>query len=216
MATEEPQSGRDAQVARLLRTAATTERAPAGLHARVDQLQVGAGGKRGLQPGLRGVVPRYVGLAAGVAAVLTTALALTLGGAGAPSIAQAAMLAARGPVASAPRPDPQAPGRLLAAHVGALQFPSWQQQGGWKAVGTRTDQVGDRAVTTVYYSDGRSRIAYSIVSAPALGGLKTGAEPYATIRPNGRTAVVWEEQNHTCILSSTDVSASELWGLASS
>ncbi|MDE3131682.1 MAG: hypothetical protein KGL16_11070, partial [Acidobacteriota bacterium] len=108
----------------------------------------------------------------------------------------------------------RAAGRLLAARVGTLHFPNWRSHGGWRAVGRRQDQLGDRSVTTVYYQAGATRIAYSIVSAPSLPGLKLGREPYATLPRPGRTVIVWEERNHTCMLSGAGTSSSELWQLA--
>ncbi len=166
--------------------------------------------KRGRVP-LPAFALRYAGLATGAVAALAVVLTVALGGGAAPSIAQAAALAVHGPVASAPVPDPQAPTRLLDLGVGSLQFPRWQ---GWQASGRRIDQLGNRTVKTVYYSNGRHRIAYSIVSAPALKGLRTNGEPYATMTQKGRTVVVWEERGHTCILSATGLTPAALWRLA--
>jgi hypothetical protein len=156
---------------------------------------------------------------AAVAAVV--ALVVALGGAGAPSLAQAAALANLPPVAAAPATDPSDPGKLLTAKVGTLHFPNWESNGGWRAVGRRFDHIGNRTATTVYYSNGSSRAVYSIVSSPTLpikrALVVTSLPPqtYTTISRNGRTTVVWQESGHTCLLTgSRGMSATRLWQLA--
>lgn len=150
------------------------------------------------------------------AAAGAAALVLALGGSvGAPSIAQAAALATRAPSASAPPADPSDSTKLLAARVGSLHFPNWRAAGGWRATGQRFDHLGNRTVRTVYYAAGSSRVGYSIVSSPALPGLDTHGEPYATMWRHGRSTVIWEEAGHTCLLSGTGISPARLWQLAS-
>ncbi|MDE3134389.1 MAG: hypothetical protein KGL15_10005, partial [Acidobacteriota bacterium] len=119
-------------------------------------------------------------------------------------------------VAAAPAPDPSAPQQLLSARVGDLHFPNWQTDAGWRSTGQRRDRLGARSVTTVFYAHGTQRVAYSIVSAPALGGLSTHGGPYATLSKHGRTVIAWEERNHTCVLSATGIAPYELWHLATS
>lgn len=214
MPTDNDTPDREGQVVELLRAAAAGERAPDALHARVAALrrQAPAGAQRRLPPRPTLVLTRVaMPVAAAVAAVIVLALG---GGAGAPSIAQAAALGVRPPSMAAPTPDPSAPAKLLSAKVGNLQFPNWQADGGWHSVGQRHDHVGNRAVTTVYYSAGTTEIAYSIVSQPTLPGLKH-ANPYETIWRQGRVTVVWEEDGHTCLLSGTGISPARLWQLAS-
>ncbi len=143
------------------------------------------------------------------------ALLLALGGAGAPSIAQAAALANLRPAAPAPATDPSAPGKLLTAKVGTLHFPNWEAAGGWHAVGQRFDHIGNRTATTVYYTNGTSHVVYSIVSSPTLPGKQPRAVPqsvpaqtYTTLSRQGRTTIVWKESGHTCLLTgSRDMSA---------
>lgn len=214
MTTDHDTPDRERQVVELLRAAAASERAPARLHARIAALrdQARAGTRRGPLPRPSLVLTRFAMPAAAAAAAV---IVLALGsGAGAPSIAQAAALGARAPSAPAPTPDPSAPQRLLSARVGDLSFPNWQSEGGWRSTGQRRDRLGDRRVTTVFYAHGKQRIAYSIVSAPALAGLNTHGEPYATLGQHGRTVIVWEERNHTCVLSATGIAPYELWRLA--
>ena len=209
---------REAKVVQLLQAAARSERAPASLRAELGAIRARAGARRGLrlpQPTLPRPVLRYTGLAATALTAAVVALVVTLGGAAAsPSIAQAAALALRGPAAPAPAPDPSAPASLLTARVGDLHFPNWRRAGGWRSVGERTDHLANRSVTTVYYASGHRRLAYSIVSTPTLAGLRTGAEPYASLSEHGRTVVVWEERGHTCVLSAAGISATGLWRLA--
>ncbi len=212
MTPQDPPSERDERVARLLRSAADSERAPMSLRENIERMRAEAGQRRG-----RSLAPafmlRYAAVMTAAVAGLAVVLALALGGGASPSIAQAAALAAHGPVAPAPAPDPLAPASLLKLSVGDLQFPNWEHQG-WKASGKRIDHLGGRTVATVYYANRWHKIAYSIVSAPALKRLRTGGEPYATITQNGRTVVIWEKRNHTCILSAKGLSAPQLWRLA--
>jgi hypothetical protein len=213
--TADESSDREQQVTRMLQQAAQTERAPATLRAEIGALRTEAASRRGRRAGF-GLPARYAGGGLAVLTAVVIALVTTLGGGGiaGPSIAQAAALAARGPALAAPGPDPSAPSQLLAAHVGDLQFPNWNSEGGWHSSGKRVDRIGNRTVTTVYYTANGHRIAYSIVSAPALGGLNTHGDPYATLSRNGRTVIVWEQNNHTCVLSAVGVSAPRLWKLA--
>ena len=213
MSEDQPQD-REAQVARLLRAAARSERAPASLRADVEAMRALASRRRTRLPQLPQLALRYVSVATSAAVALAVALVLALGGGAGPSLAQAAALASRGSAAAAPGPDPSAPARLLDARVGSLHFPNWETVGGWRSTGQRTDRLAGREVTTVYYASGSRRLAYSIVSAPVLSGLQTHGEPYATFRQGGHTVVIWQEHNHTCLLSATGMSAPSLWSLA--
>lgn len=159
-------------------------------------------------------------LAAGAAA-----LVIALGGAaGAPTLAQAAALSLRAPTSPAPAADPQDPGKLLSAKVGTLHFPNWEAAGGWRAVGERRDQIGNRTATTVYYALAGSRVVYSILSSPSLR-MQTGTVtlPWSTLRDQyattiwhgGRATVAWIESGHTCLLTGPKgMSPAKLWQLA--
>ena len=205
---------REQRVANLLRSAAQSERAPESLHARVASMRAQAARPRSRRPRWLRSPLGYVSIATPTLSAGVVALLLALGGgAGAPTLAQAAALGTRAPSAPAPALDPAAPQRLLSASVGTLHFPNWQATGGWRSVGVRHDQLGNRTVTTVYYAAGAHEVAYSIVSSPALSG--SGAtEPYTTMSRHGRTVVIWREQGHTCILSAAGLSAAQLWALA--
>jgi hypothetical protein len=217
MTTHDELPDREEQVARLLRAAAQSERAPESLHAQVAALRDRAPVRlRSRRPSWLRSPFAYVSVATPALGAGLVALLLALGGgAGAPSLAQAAAIGTRPPSAPAPAPDPTAPARLLTARVGRLHFPNWSATGGWRTVGARHDHLGNRAVTTVYYESGRHEIAYSIVSSPVLSGYDA-TEPYTTMRRHGRTVVIWREQGHTCVLSGVGISGKSLWRLVAS
>lgn len=205
---------REEQVVSLLRSAARRERAPESLRAEVAAMRERAAAGSRRTPRFRRPVIGAVGFGMPTVAAVAVGLVVALGGAGAPSLAQAAALATRGPSAPAPALEHGAPS-FLTAHVGQLHFPNWEAQAGWRTTGVRRDKIGNRGVVTVYYSANGKQIAYSIVSSPALGGLHAAGEPYTTIWHRGRVVVVWQEHDHTCLLSATGVSAASLWRLAS-
>jgi predicted NBD/HSP70 family sugar kinase len=207
---------REATVARMLHESARAERAPLRLRAEVEDLSRRAAQRKPSASRRLVAVPmRIAAVTATSCAALAVVLVLLLGGGAAePSLAAAAALATKGPTAAAPAPDPRAPTKLLEAHVGDLQFPNWEGQEGWRSTGKRVDKIGDRTVTTVFYAKDGKQIAYSIVSQPALKQPAVRGEPYATMHQNGRTVVVWTEDDHTCVLSASGISATELWQLA--
>jgi hypothetical protein len=216
MATHDEIPEREERVMRMLQQAAQTERAPATLRAEIGAIRTERASRRGRRRIVFGLPARYAsGGLAGLVAV-GVALVATLGGSGVvgPSIAQAAALATRGPALAAPAPDPSAPSKLLSARVGDIQFPNWEQKGGWRSSGERMDRIDKRSVTTVYYSTKGHQIAYSIVAAPTLAGLNTHGDAYATLTQHGRTVIVWEARNHTCVLSAVGIPAPRLWKLA--
>jgi anti-sigma factor RsiW len=205
---------RERRVVAALHQARSTDRAPAALRARIEASR----------PQRRTVARRRIaytgGLAAALAAVaLAVVLALPGGTPGAPSVSDAAALAARGPAHDAPAPDPAHPGTQLRQNVGDVYFPNWTHSFGWRAVGARTDELGGRKAVTVYYQWKNQRVAYTIVAPPAL------AQPAAhrtwhngtelrTLTHNGRRIVTWRESGDTCILSGTGITAAELQKLA--
>ncbi len=176
------------------RGAEALERAPASLRARVETARRPAPRRR----------LAYSGVLAGAVAAVVAALLLVLP-ASAPSLAQATAVAARGPVAAAPGPDPGAPRAQLGRDVEDVYFPNWSSTG-WRAVGQRTDTLDGRRMATVYYRWDRAQIAYTIVSLPALS---QPAAPVSYVRGlalrtltvDGRLVVTWRRAGHTCILS---------------
>lgn len=205
---------REQRVVAALHQARSTDRAPASLRARIESAR----------PQRRTLARRRIAYAGGLAAALgAVALAVVLLAPGgtpvAPSVSDAAALAARGPAQAAPAPDPAHPGTQLRQNVGEVYFPDWTHSFGWRAVGARTDTLGGRKAVTVYYEWQNQRIAYTIVAAPALPQpvarrtWQNGTE-LRTLTHEGRLVVTWREAGDTCVLSGTGISAAELQKLA--
>jgi hypothetical protein len=205
---------RERRVVDALSQVRATERAPARLRAKIEASR----------PSRATVARRrfaYAGAAAAAlaAVVLALVLALPSGTPGAPSVSDAAALAARGPVQAAPTPDPSLPSRRLYQNVGGAYFPNWTSRFGWNAVGSRTDVLDGRTAITVYYERNDDTIAYTIVHSPPLApatGKATnwrGTE-FHTLNVNDRLVVTWRRGGDTCVLSGTGVKAAELQRLA--
>jgi anti-sigma factor RsiW len=205
---------RERRIVDALHQARTTERAPAALRARID-----AARPSGAARARRRFVYAGGAVAALAAVVLALVLALPGGTPGAPSVSDAAALAARGPVQAAPAPDPSMPGARLHQSVGDVYFPNWTANFGWQAVGSRTDKLGGRTAITVYYRWNGDTIAYTIVHSPPLAEPSATASNWdgtelRTLAVNGRTVVTWRRAGDTCVLSGTGVKAAELQKLA--
>jgi hypothetical protein len=203
---------RERRVVELLRDVSSAERAPERLRTRLEAAR----------PRARVVARRRrLGFSAGLAAALAVAaaaLVLLLPGS-APTLVQASAVATLGPVAPPPTPDPQAPGTRLGGDVQEVYFPNWSATG-WRATGQRTDTIDGRKMVTVYYQWGSAKIAYTIVSTPALAPPNApvshvGGLALRTLTLNGRQVVTWQRDDHTCILSTAhDVAPAVLRGLA--
>jgi hypothetical protein len=147
-------------------------------------------------------VPAAAGLAL---ATLVAVLVLAGGGAGGPSIVEAAAVAQRPAVEPAPRP---AAAKLLDRRAAGLPFPDWSAKFGWRATGARTDTLAGRRLTTVFYAKGAKRIAYTIVAGAPLD-LPEGRDRIVEgtrvrlIKAGRLTPVTWERGGHTCLLSGT-------------
>ena len=189
--------------------------APARLRAEVNRLTSARSPRRTLA--LR---PR-LGAAMAAAAAAGAILALALpGGAGGPTVVQAATLADRPAVLPAPRPSSSSRDLLAIAESGVV-YPDWSKRFAWHATGARTDQLDGRHTTTVFYARGAWRIAYSIVSGRPLPGathwhsvVRDGVR-LSVARVGAATLVTWQRGGHSCILSGRAVSAASLEVLAS-
>lgn len=214
----------------LVRTAAADVHAPDALRERLKTLAPDVAGaretsRRSRRPASRARAPRLGGLLAGVTAVaaaLIIVLALSLSGtSGSPTVAQAAALTTRPAVLPAPR-QVGARTPLLDRSEAGVPFPYWDDHFHWKAVGARTDTLSGRTATTVFYVGHRGRrLAYAIVSGPALAvpqGARTvvryGVRMWV-LRLSNTTVVTWERDGHSCVLASSEVPASTLVRLAS-
>ena len=90
---------------------------------------------------------------------------------------------------------------------------------GWRATGERSDRIDGHRAVTVYYQHGAARVAYTIVSTPALATPKApvttlNGTMFRTLSLDGRTVVTWHRAGHTCVLSATGVNAGALRELA--
>ena len=178
--------------------------------------------RRGMRRSVpRGFGGRVVAGAAAAAALVVLVLVLALPGAlsGGPSVTAVAELADKPPTQAAPGAVPGTP-QLLRENVDDVSFPNYAAKFGWKPVGAREDTPSDRGATTIYYQNGRRRIAYTIVSGDALDtpsdarSTVRGGVEYRTFRGNGRTVVTWKRDGHTCVLSSKVARPAELLALA--
>jgi anti-sigma factor RsiW len=165
------------------------------------------------------LTPRLALASALAVVVAVVAAALLSSGPGAPTVAEAAQLGERTPSGPAP-PPAGTQGTQLALDVEGVVFPDLLESYGWRAVGVRRDEIGDRDATTVFYEKDGTRIAYVIVAGDALtppsdapSASRNGVLLH-TLRVDGRFAVTWRRLGRTCILIGP-VPADELRTLAS-
>jgi anti-sigma factor RsiW len=209
------QVGRDA-----VTSAAASTGAPLALKTRVEELGAARGKRKGEQrSGIRtrlgGLRWPTAGLAAGAIAAALAVVMLIGGGPGIEDVAAAATRPPTGNVAAVPPTS-----KLLKERVADVRFPNYVGKFGWKAVGTRMDEIQGRATRTVFYEKDGKRIAYTVVSGAALD--QPDAADKATVegtviralRSEGREVVTWRRRGHTCVLSSKDVPRAELLALA--
>jgi hypothetical protein len=191
--------------------------APASLQHSIDALAAGHTARRrsAVRPRLR-----LAGVGA-LAAVAVAALivALTAAPPGAPTVLQASRLALNPATLPSPAESPRDRGRLVDS-VDGISYPYWQGRFGWRTAGARTDRLGGRTITTVFYADSASRrIGYSIVAGPALalpGGdvVSRHGVRYHVLSTAGVTVVTWRQAGHTCILAARGVDSATLVHLA--
>ncbi len=221
----------------LLRTLESVQ-APSVLRRSIETLTAGEGlpasARSASAPRMRRTVgqrspvrPRLQAAAAlvlAVAAVAAVIVALTTGGSGGPLGAPTVLQASRAALAPATRAAPaENPhnSRLLAVSAAGIPYPYWGGTLGWEAAGARTDTLGGRTVTTVFYTDrGARRIGYSIVSGAALPVPAQGTTierhgvRFYVVRAAGPTILTWREAGHTCILTARAVDYRALVRLA--
>jgi hypothetical protein len=165
---------------------------------------------------------RLASFGLGLAGVLA-ALVLMLGSLGASqgvlTAAEAATIAVRPATAVVAEPRDDAATLPLLSAAG-LPFPYWEDRFGWVAAGARSDDVGGRRLTTVFYRSHGREIVYTIVpGAPlrAVAGARTTERSGVVVHSfvsGGRLVVMWERRGHTCVLSGTGVSVDALSKLA--
>jgi anti-sigma factor RsiW len=157
---------------------------PPALRARVAELEAG---RRRARRRLRLWIPAF-----GAAMATAAAAIVLLAAGGGPGIDDVIGAAVRPATAeAAPR-----------ERIDGLAFPHYP---GWRATGARTDVIDGRATRTVFYERAGRTVAYTIVARPAVagGGVRR------LVRPDGRPAVQWTRDGHTCLISG-DVDADTL------
>jgi anti-sigma factor RsiW len=157
--------------------------------------------------------------AAVAAAALVVVLLLPAGTPGGPSVSQAASLALRGAALPAPVPGGERPPMTLNQDVDEIYFPNWSYAFGWHATGQRADRLDGRKAVTVYYARAGQRIAYTIVTAPALKlpnatTYRLAGTELRSFTMGERQVVTWRRAGHTCVLSGVGVSPAALSRLA--
>ena len=205
---------RERRVVEMLHHAAVTDRAPAALRARIEAQRPKPAVRARRRVG-------YAGALVGALAAVALALALILPGGtpGSPSVSDAAALAVKGANQPAPVSDPSEPSGTIGDGIQDVYFPDWNGHFHAVAVGQRTDGLGGRPATTVYYRYKGKRVAYTIVGVPALSQpkasvtQKNGVE-LRTLKIEGRTVVTWRRDGHTCVISGPGLSATDLQRLA--
>jgi hypothetical protein len=200
--------------------AAETTGAPLALRSRVEAMGEGRGRRHGARgPSTRTRLggirwPAAGAVAAGVAAVLAAVMLIG----GGPGIDDVAAAAVRPPTAAIAAVPPGA--KLLREHYDGVAFPDYAGKFGWRARGTRTDDIGGRSTRTVFYEKGGRRIAYTVVGGDALAwpdrSQKAAREgiPLRALRAGGRDVVTWRRRGHTCVLSAKGVPREVLLDLA--
>ncbi len=225
------------RIAELVR--AVDVRAPQTLHRRVQEMvddarpsarrRAGAGARErtGLFAGVLNGRLRPTLAAMAVAAIAGAALALlTSGGAhrdaqpAGPSLSAATRLTLSAATTGAPRESAAHAAQLNVA-VDGVAFPYWKERFGWRATGTRTDTVGGRSVTTVFYSGPHEkRIGYAIVAGAPAPATRGGAlvwhrgVAYRLQRVGAVPVVTWQRDGRLCVLSGRGVSPATLVRLA--
>jgi hypothetical protein len=198
-----------------VRGAAAGVEVPASLRARVDAHR-SSGRSRGRRTRL--TLP-LVFAAAAVATALAAAVVLP-GGAGGPSVADAASLGALPATTGAPHAQRRTPA-LLAQAVDGVAFPSWERDFAWRAAGARRDRLDERDTATVFYEKSGRRIAYTIVSGPPLdmpgeaGVVRRKGVTLHVFEREGRLVVAWLRLGHACVISGAGVDRPVLLKLAS-
>jgi hypothetical protein len=201
-------------------------RAPAG------QAAIDGAGKSGVAAGSKAATRRAgplaplfswrLGAVVAAAAIAGALVAgLTGGGSSGLNVRQASALALSQATEAAPaqsKTDPDA----LAVSVNGVAFPYWEDRFGWRAVGTRTDRVAGRQVTTVFYGNHRGQtIGYAIASGanpPRISGGRVAwrrGVHYWLLNVNGAPAVTWLRDGHLCVVAGRGVDSATLLRLAS-
>jgi hypothetical protein len=198
---------------RVIRALQSGPRAPDRLHRRIEEME-GRATRR--SPGVLELrdrrVPRpRIGpavIAAGVAAVMTVALvvSLSLGGPGGSRVVQAAELSLRAATEETPPEDRRRPALLQRSFAG-VTFPAWSEDFGWRASGARSDELDGRETETVFYRHTHHRIGYTVISGEPIEPpedaetLNVRGVELRRFRLGRQDVVTFERGGRTCVLS---------------
>jgi hypothetical protein len=217
--TERPSKLTENDIAAL----AATVKAPESLRRRVGEMVADAQ-RRTPRRRMGWTMPaRRLAVAGATAlAAVGAVLAVTLSGGSSHALSARSAAALALGRATLPAPRESASNRSeLTASVGGVAFPYWKERFGWRGSGARSDTLGGRAVTTVFYSNpsGR-RIGYAIVAgpAPASGGgtvVERWGVSYRLSSQDGANVIVWRRGGHLCVMAGRGVSPRTLLSLAS-
>jgi hypothetical protein len=227
-------------------TVAANVNAPESLHRRIETMLAadaqGAGdartpprsaSRRGhTRSALTSRLPRLTGPRIGLAGVgilLLIAVVVALGLSGGQGhsgssssldVQQTAALTLSAATGPAPSENERNRSQLQVA-VDGVPFPYWKERFGWRSSGTRSDVIGGRTVTTVFYANSTGqRVGYAIVSGRAPK-TESGAVTrrwgvsYRVLEHDGATVVTWQRGGHLCVMAGRGVSAHTLVNLAS-
>lgn len=161
--------------------------------------------------------PSRIGLAAGVAVTLVAvvvAVAFGLARADDPGKIVLEVVALHDRGADAPAP-------AAIADPGVRDgFADFAARAHWVPSGARVDRVEGRAAATVFWDRAGRRIAYTAVSGSpvdAPGDARRTGRRGVLLRSfdaGGRTAVTWDENGHTAVISAIGISRAALYNLA--
>lgn len=118
----------------------------------------------------------------------------------------------RGPEGPPPDPVPDAGPRD--------GFPDFAARQGWVATGAREDELEGRATLTVFWERNGRRVAYTRIDGepvdPPDDARRTGRRGVLlrSVDVGGRTAVTWDENGHTAVISAAGLSRPALYNLA--
>jgi hypothetical protein len=192
-----------------LRRAAVSERAPARLREEIDAMSRRP--ERARRRTRRWALVPAVGALAAVILALVFALP---GGAGGPTVAQAAVAATQGGWWSYNQPKPGDAGTAEYASFADVRLPSdLTGDKTWKFSGEHVETIDGHKLLDLFYVRGKRLLVYAIAAKPLLRGQQGG---FRSLRPGGRTVVSWQESGHSCLLISETASAATLLSLARS
>ena len=101
-----------------------------------------------------------------------------------------------------------------------LGFAAAAEAAGWVPIGTREDRLEGRDTRTTYWQKAGSLVAHTTVSGAPVAipetGRRTGRRGVLlrSFDEDGRTAVAWNENDHTVVISGIRISRASLYNLA--